>query len=132
MTLTERILERLKVEKACVADVVRLLIDVEKSRHFLEEGFSSMLGYCTEGLGLSRSSALKRINAARLTMRFPEILDRLEKREIHLEALMMLSRHLTEENHQELFEEAKNTSEEKLERTLAGRFPSTKKARNHV
>src|SRR5580700_6002266 len=107
MTLTERLLESLKGERAAMAEVVRLLIEVERTRYHAEEGYSCLLKFCIEALGLSRSSSLKRIGAARLVQRFPLVLEQLESGEIHLSSLTVLSRHLTEANHQELLDEAR-------------------------
>ena len=70
MTLTERILENLRNELSFMANIVRLLIEVEKTKYFAEVGYSSLLNYCQKELGLSRSNSLKRINAARLAERF--------------------------------------------------------------
>src|SRR5262249_25757015 len=114
MTLTDSLLAVLRKENQCTVEMVRLLGEVERTRHHLEEGFSCLLDYCVNALKLSRSSALKRINAARLSVRFPRVLSMLESREIHLSALVLLSRHLTEENHEELLSMAVGKSEREL------------------
>src|SRR3954468_8644876 len=79
MTLTEQLLAKLGTEHTAMADVVRLLIEVEETKYHAEVGYSSVLKYCQGALGLSKSNSLKRINAARLAVRFPTILDRLAK-----------------------------------------------------
>ena len=132
MTLTERILENLRNELSFMANIVRLLIEVEKTKYFAEVGYSSLLNYCQKELGLSRSNSLKRINAARLAERFPIILERLEKNEIHLGALVLLSRHLTEDNHLELLDEARGISEDQLKHKIASRFPINDKPKAKV
>src|SRR6185437_2702401 len=109
-------------ERKQVVRFLRLLMQVEQTKAHLEAGFS-LYALCTKELRLPRSATLKRINAARVASRFPEVLDLLESGEIHLSALVMLSPHLTEDNRKELFGFAATHSERKLERWLAGKFP---------
>jgi 5-methylcytosine-specific restriction endonuclease McrA len=56
----------------------------------------------------------------------------LEARELHLSALVMLSPHLTEENHEGLLSLARGKSERWLERALAGRFPRETRPKDFV
>ena len=113
----------LKDERECLARFLGYLEIVDREQWFLEEGYSSLYRFCTEELGLSKNCALKRIAACRLVRRFPELLGLVEEGKLHLSAIVMLSPHVTEDNHAELFALAQGKTEEKLERELAARFP---------
>ena len=84
---------------------------------------ASLNTYCQERLGYSEDEALKRARVAKLALRFPRALDELRSGAIHLTGLFLLSSHLTEENAEALFAEARGKSRSELERLLAARFP---------
>jgi hypothetical protein len=110
-------------ERKGKVEFIRLLVRADKSQWYLEAGFSSLFVLCTKELGLSRSSALKRIGAARVASRFPVVLELLETGKIHLTHVGLLSPHLTLENHEALFLAASQLSERKLEKWLSSQFP---------
>lgn len=110
-------------EQRYKVEFLRLLIHADRTKWYLEAGFSSLFVLSTSALGLSRSSALKRIVVARIARRFPEILDLLEAGKIHLNAIVLLSTHLTEDNRAELLLTAERSSERELEKWLSAKFP---------
>jgi len=118
----------LSQERKHKVDFLRLLIHADQTQWFLEAGSSSLYTLCTSKLGLSRSSTLKRIVAARVACRFPEVLGLLEAGKIHLNALTLLSPYLTEDNHTELLLQAEKSSERELEKWLSGKFPREAKS----
>src|SRR5882757_4562707 len=81
-----------------VARLVVHLGEVEERSLHLKAACSSMFDYCVRKLGMSESAAHRRINAARLVRRFPGLLARLERGEVHLSALVPLAKHLREAN----------------------------------
>jgi hypothetical protein len=89
-------------ERLHKVEFLKLLVHAERTQWYLLAGYGSLFSLCTKGLNLSRSSALKRIVAARAAARFPEIFNLLESGRLHLSALLLLSSHLNEENHGEL------------------------------
>jgi 5-methylcytosine-specific restriction endonuclease McrA len=117
----------LKEERTSLVVGLKFLCEIEKRQIHLEEGYSSLSHFCQEGLRLSRSSSLKKICASRLMARFPILEKYLREQRLHLTAIVTLSKHLTEENHVELFEVASTLSEDKLKRKLAAMFPNTTK-----
>jgi 5-methylcytosine-specific restriction endonuclease McrA len=119
--------EALSQESLCLVEFLRLLIHAEQSKWFLEAGYSSLFVLCTSELGLSRSSALKRIVVARLACRFQEVLGLLESRKLHLSAVLLLAPYLTEDNRKELLEAAQGKSEREIEKWLSARFPKEPK-----
>ena len=86
-------------------------------------GFSSLFRYCVEVLRLSEDSTYNRIEAARATRRFPEILDLLASGALSLTTARLLARKLTDANHSELLEAASGKTKEQVEALLAVWFP---------
>jgi hypothetical protein len=107
------------------ARLIAHLAEVESRRLHLRAGYPSMFQYCLEHLGLSENEAFHRIVAARLAATFPIIFELLEAREVHLSAICLLRRHLTQDNHRGLLTEACGKSKRQVEELLAHRFPSS-------
>jgi hypothetical protein len=72
---------------------------------------------------MSEGAAYRRITAACLVKRFPALLGRIERGEIHLSALVLLRGHLTEQNVGELVTEAAGKTTREIAELLARRAP---------
>lgn len=105
------------------ARLVEHLGEVEERSLHLKAACSSMLDFCVRKLGMSASSAFRRINAARLVRRFPSILGHLERGEVHLSGLVVLAKHLTANTVEELLTAVAGMSQQDLETFLAGYAP---------
>jgi hypothetical protein len=101
------------------AELLAYLIEVDERGLHLREACSSLFAFCVERLHMSEAAAGKRITAARTARRFPRVLEMLAGGEIHLTAVNLLARHLTEENHGELLERARHRSKRDLARLVA-------------
>jgi 5-methylcytosine-specific restriction endonuclease McrA len=118
-----------RLEAFCVeghglsARVVACLMEVEERRLHLEAACSSLFDYCVRRLRMSEGAAFRRINAARLAKRFPSLLGRIERGEIHLSSLVLLRDHLTGENIDELVSEASGKTQRQIAELLARRAP---------
>ena len=99
------------------------LVELEDRLLHLELGFSSLFAYCVEGLGMSEGSAGRRVTAARVCRRFPELFERVARGNLHLCALCALAPHLNRENAAGLFEACRGKSRRQIEILLAARFP---------
>jgi hypothetical protein len=60
-------------ERATTLEILDSLQLIEQQRIHLALGYSSLFVFCTTELGYSESAASRRIRAARLINRFPEI-----------------------------------------------------------
>src|SRR6187401_3674964 len=69
------------------AQLLAHLVELEERMLHLELGFSSLFAYCVEALGMSEGTAGRRVTAARVCRRFPELFARLARGELHLCAL---------------------------------------------
>ena len=99
------------------------LVELEQRMLHLELGFSSLFSYCVEALGMSEGTAGRRVAAARVCRRFPEVFPRIARGELHLCALCALAPHLDPENADELFEASRSKTRRQIEELLAARFP---------
>ena len=121
--LLARIQSLLGSERRMVTQLVRYLAEVEDRRLHLRAGYSSMFEFCVENLRLSEGETFRRLTAARLSQRFPVVLELLESGALHLSALVPLRDHLTEDNHAELLGAASGKNKGELLALLAARFP---------
>src|SRR5258708_24159485 len=110
-------------ERDLLSDLLAHLAELDERRLFLALGFSSLFAYCTEALGLCRSSAGRRIAAARVCRKYPEAFARVAAGELQLSVLSVLAQYLDPENATELFEACSRRSFEQVEELLAARFP---------
>ncbi len=119
----------LRVEKVLskghrlTAQLVVLLIEIEERRIHLYAACDSLTEYCVRRLGMSEGAAFRRITAARLVRRFPSLLPRLERGEVHLSLLVALRHHLTPENVEELVEATRGKTKYQVAELLAQRAP---------
>ncbi len=72
---------------------------------------------------MSEGETSRRLNAAKLIRRFPSLLGRLERGEVHLSALRKLGRYLNDENVDAILDEAKGKTRSQLDDLIARRFP---------
>jgi len=75
---------------------------------------ASLCAYCTYELRLSEDSAFRYARAAKLTRKFPVLLEQIAAGEIHLTGLLLLGPHLTEENQREVLRLAKHRSKREI------------------
>lgn len=99
------------------------LIEVEERRLDLRAACTSMFDFCQRRLRMSEGAAFRRITAARLVKRFPTLLERIEKGQLHLSTLVLLRPHLTEQNVEELAAVAHGKTQRQVEELLARLAP---------
>ena len=110
-------------EREATACVIAALAEIDARRLYLGQGFSSLFAYCTQVLHLSEHAAYGRIEAARLTRKFPIILDLPAGGSLDLTAISVLAPHLTAENHVAVLASAKHKSKRDIERLAAALHP---------
>ena len=105
------------------AALVAHIAEVDARGLYAREASPSMFRFCMDVLHLSEAEAYRRINAARLSRRFPVLLRMLEDGRIHLCGIAVISKHLTEANCEEVFAEATHKSKRELEELVAKLAP---------
>ena len=108
---------------ALTARVIVHLIEVEERRLDLRAACTSMFDFCTRRLGMSEGAAFRRITAARLVKRFPALLERMERGELHLSTLVLLRPHLTESNVEDVAAAAAEKTQREVEELIARLAP---------
>ena len=102
-----------------VARLIVHLIEVEDRALDKKSACSSMWAFCTERLKMSEGETSRRLNAAKLVRRFPSVLGRIERGEIHVSALRQLGPYLKEENVNAVLDEAKGKTRTQLDEMIA-------------
>jgi hypothetical protein len=110
-------------ENDSLSDLLAHLAELDERGLCVAMGYSSLFAYCTEALGFCKSSAGRRIAAARICRQFPEAFTRVANGELQLSVLCALRPHLNAENASELFAACSRKSYEQVEEVLAARFP---------
>jgi 5-methylcytosine-specific restriction endonuclease McrA len=110
-------------ENDALSDLLAHLAELDERRVYLDLGYTSLFAYCTEALGFCKSSAGRRIAAARVCRKYPEAFARVAQGELQLSVLSVLAQHLSEANVAGLFEACSRKSYEQVETLLAVRFP---------
>jgi 5-methylcytosine-specific restriction endonuclease McrA len=109
--LVQRLSSRLENEKRELVLFLIELADFDAGKLALELGYPSTLGCLVTELRLSESSACRRIAAARLLARFPQIAGYLLASRLTLMTLVALKEVLEDSNVDELLERASGLSE---------------------
>jgi hypothetical protein len=121
--LLERVEELVGRGRRVEAELVRHLAEVDRRRLHLREACPSMHVYATARLHLSDAEAYLRITVARLSRRFPVVLDMLADGRLHLSAIARLAPHLREDNVEMLLGRAAHRSKREIELLVAELAP---------
>jgi hypothetical protein len=104
------------------ARIVAHLAELETRRLHSKAG-RSLFVYCQAELGLSQNEAYYRIAAARVARKFPIVFELLERREIHLTAIVLIVDYISADNHVELLRQVSGKTKEQILCFLAARAP---------
>jgi hypothetical protein len=111
-------------QRACMADIVAHLAELDSRPAVLARGYPSLFQYCLEHLHFSEDEACRRIEAARLSRRFPAILAELAAGNVTLSSLALLKPHITVGNSEELLAGIAGRSCRSTKEWLAAQFPT--------
>ena len=117
--LLARLTRVVATDRRVTAELIAHLAEVDRRRLYAREACSSMFVYCTERLGLSADATQKRIQVARASRRFPQLLECLTSGRVHLSGLNLLAPHLTADNLEELLDRAAGKSKREIEVLVA-------------
>jgi hypothetical protein len=102
-------------EQLATLKVLDEVMELEKTRSFLNKS-SSLYGYMTTELKYSEGAAMRRIQAARVIIKFPEVRELLRTRMVSLCTLSLVSTELLRKEDRSLLEEIKGKSKREVER----------------
>ncbi len=109
--------------RVVLARLLAHLVEVEERRLHLEAACPSLFQFCVQKLGMSEDEACRRIHAARLVRRFPDLLVRIERGDLTLSTTALLQGALSEATYEELVAAAAGKTKAEVEALLAKRFP---------
>jgi hypothetical protein len=98
---------------------VEHIAEFERRRLFAPKKFPTMFEYCTRTFGYSEGAAYLRIYAGRLSIQYPEILDLLRARRLHLTAIRTVGPHLKPSNFRQLLASSLSKTERELKFLIA-------------
>jgi hypothetical protein len=117
--LLDAVRDSLSSERLIVCRFLVLLMELDRRQLYRNVGFPSLFHWLTRGLGLSESSAAKRIQVTRLLTRLPNIRESvfamLRAGDMHLAGLSVLAPHLTAENADKILADAKGRTRLQME-----------------
>ncbi|MCA1791782.1 MAG: HNH endonuclease, partial [Thioalkalivibrio sp.] len=99
------------------------IAEIDERKLWARHACSSMFIFCMERFHMSEQVTAKRLWAARTARRFPVVLEMVARGELHLGAIHLLARHLTEENHEDVLARARHMSSREVERLVAELAP---------
>ncbi|MFN8391781.1 MAG: HNH endonuclease signature motif containing protein [Bdellovibrionota bacterium] len=121
--LTQNLKRLVKQERELTHRIVLHLAEMSSRRLYAELGYTSMFDYACRALGYSRSSAQRRIVAARIVARFPEVYDCLEDGRLSLGTLESVADAMDRPNARELLCELSGKSKDEVQRIVAYHLP---------
>ena len=110
-------------ERRVTAQLIAALVELDRRKLFLGQGYPSLFNYCTQVLHLSEHAAYGRIEAVRAVHRFPIVLDHLADGAVTLTTICLLAPLLTAENHETLLVTARHKSRREIEHLVATMRP---------
>ena len=110
-------------ERASTAKMLSRIAEFDARKGFLEEGYPSMHAFLVREVQYTEDQASKRIHAARMARRFPQILVAMYDGRLRLSAVLTLARHLAPGNVDDLLAEATGKTRAEIEQLIANRFP---------
>ena len=113
--IDRRLADLVRSERHLVVQFVIELAGFARRELYRELGYTSLFYYCVRQLGLSKSSAFRRSEVARLIARFPVIGEQLAGGRLSIRVLVELREVLTEENHAEVLARAVDKSQEEAQ-----------------
>jgi hypothetical protein len=115
-----RLAKLLANERAAMVEFLKHLGEFDHRGLFLQLGYPSLFEYCQRHLHIPGGSAYRRIVAARLIRRFPQIADFLRDGRLSLTTLVLLKDVLGERDPDEVLAAAAHRSKEEVIALLAG------------
>jgi len=121
------LVERLEMlcarERRVTAQLLWHLAEVDRRGLYRDCRYSSLFNYCVKGLRMSEGEAGLRIRVARTAGRYPMIYGYLERGELHLSAVSVLSPVLSSENCEVVLKRAVHRTKAEVEELVADLRP---------
>lgn len=110
-------------EKYSLPRLLAHLAEYDSRQLCVKKWHSDLFGYCIRTLRFEEGDAFRRIRAARVVRKWPEVIDKVEGGLLHLSALVSLAPILTNENRGEWFKRAEGKTRREIEALIAREHP---------
>src|SRR6185312_1421785 len=90
--LTEKIKSLAREERELTRNIIEHIAEIDRRKTFLALAYSSLFEYLTKEIGYSEGAAQRRIDAARLLQRMPEVAEKIEGGTLNLAQISKLQR----------------------------------------
>jgi hypothetical protein len=108
-------------EKSKLAEGIAVLAVIDHRRDYLAAGYACTLDFCVDRLHMSQDRALKRIQVARVALRFPQVFEYLADGRLSVSTASVLAPHLAPETAADLLAASAFRSRQEILRLLAER-----------
>lgn len=122
-TLLLRLEALVSQERGQTADVVEHILEVDRRAMIAGTGYPTLFRYCTQKLRYSEQAAFSRIRAARAASRYPRVLEDLRSGALHLDAILRIYPHLTDENCADVLDAASGATKRQVMALAASLSP---------
>jgi hypothetical protein len=119
--LHDRIVLLAKASREVLVDLLLHLAEMDRRRLYTEAACSSLFAYCTEKLKMSSSAAGRKVIAARMLSRYPEIEDYLRDGRLNLSTVCALKKAIKDDH--TILDWAAWKSEEEVKWKVASMYP---------
>ncbi len=90
--LTDKIKSLAREERELTRNIIEHIAEIDRRKTFLAMAYSSLFEYLTKEIGYSEGAAQRRIDAARLLQRVPEVAEKIEVGTLNLAQISKLQR----------------------------------------
>lgn len=109
-------------ERELLCQVIQTIQEVHKRKAYLELGFANLFSYLVEGIGYSKGSAYRRIQAARLVTEIPEMLGEIKSGDLKLTQVSLVQQAVREKTKTSAVQVTTNDKKEILSRITQKNF----------
>ena len=92
--LDEKLNQLISSEREMLTEIIIHIREVDSRKMYLDFGYASLFDYLTLRMGYANASAQRRINAARLSMEVPEVINHIESGGINLSQISVMAQAL--------------------------------------
>ncbi len=110
-------------ERGTLADLLAHLAEVDSRRLYAAEGYAAMHLYCEGALGLGEDAAARRLTAARLARRHPDVLAAVADGRLTLTTVCLLAPYADQPGFADWIELSAHRTKRQVQELLAERFP---------
>src|SRR5688572_29991307 len=110
-------------DRCTTTQLLVAIAEIDERKLWARHACPSMFEFCVKRFHMSEQVTAKRLWAARTARRFPVVLEMIERGELHLSAIHLLSKHLTADNCRDVLERARHKSSREIEQLVAALAP---------